>query len=113
MKSVRITIHCFITGVWLNGTTCDTFLKRSTLQGELYEFKVSYPATQPYTFTISFSNSPFNLLVDSMPQRKLLDIEKEEFVPISDTIHVLVSYYRVLVSVFNNSTTQLNLELER
>ena len=48
---------------------------------------MSYPATQPFTFTITFSDT----LNEELPQRKLLDIEKEEFVPRTDTLYVTVS----------------------
>ena len=54
--------------------------------GQLYEFKVSYPAIMPFTFTIAFSDG-----INKLPQRKLLDIEKEEFVPTTSTLYVTVS----------------------
>ena len=62
-----------------------------SLPGQVYELKVSYPASEPFDFTISFSSSSHT---EELPQRKLLDIEKEEFTPTSDTVFVNVSYTR-------------------
>ena len=76
---------------------CQIKMLLSTL-GSLYEFKVSYPATQPFTFTIQFTDG-----LNKMPQRKLLDIEKEEFIPAYTRTYAIVRILYTLslsISIF-------------